>query len=83
MLVICVLPNLQHADTLLSSAVLESNVPNRYLPSALADMVSDVHEDMLNQTSKDDDADYVPEYEALVSMLKPEYQEEFNERTGE
>lgn len=61
-------------------------MPNRYLPSALTDMVEEVHTDLLDDApGKGDDQsadDYVPEYEALVRMLRPEYQREFKERTG-
>lgn len=47
-------------------------------------MVEDVHEGMLDRANQEgDDDDYPPEYRALVSMLKPEYQEEFKSRRGE
>lgn len=59
-------------------------VPNRYLPSALTDMVEERHEALLDGQGKDDDTEnYVPEYEALVRMLKPHHQEEYRERRGE
>lgn len=60
-------------------------MPNRYLPSALSDMVEERHESLLTGQGKGDDADddYVPEYEALVSMMKPEHQQEFKRRRGE
>lgn len=62
-------------------------MPNRYLPSALASMVEEMHEALLTGEGKGDElADedgHIPEYEALVQMLKPEYQQEFRERRGE
>ena len=65
-------------------------MPNRYLPSALSDMVEEKHEELLpavagkgDGTQNDDDDEYVPEYEALVSMMKPEHQQEFRRRRGE
>jgi len=61
-------------------------MPNRYLPSALCDMVEEVHEDLIDRARRegdDDDDNYPAEYEAVVEMLKPEYQEEFRERRGE
>lgn len=59
-------------------------MPNRYLPSALANMVEERHEAMLDRgKDKSDGDDYTPEHEALVQMLKPEYREEYRERRGE
>lgn len=59
-------------------------MPNRYLPSALTEMVDEVHEDLTIEEGKGDDSDeYIPEYEALVRMLQPEYREEFRRRRGE
>lgn len=59
-------------------------MPNRYLPSQLSEMVAERHDALLDRQSKGDDGDgYVAEYEALVSMLKPEHQEEFQRRKGD
>lgn len=61
-------------------------MPNRYIPSALAAMIEEQHDDLLSHQGKGDDTEsdeYVPEYEAVVSMLQPEYREEFRRRTGE
>lgn len=61
-------------------------MPNRYLPAALSDMVAEVHDSLLTSPRKDADAgddEYVPEYEALVEMLQPQYREEFRRRRGE
>ena len=62
-------------------------MPNRYMPSALTDMVEEKHEALLNDVEGKGDGtdgdDYVPEYKALVTMLKPEHQREFRERRGE
>lgn len=57
-------------------------MPNRYLPSALSDMVEERHERLLTK-GKGDDNDYPAEYRALVAMLKPEHQREFKQRRGE
>lgn len=60
-------------------------MPNRYIPSALTDMIEEVHDDLQrNAQGKGDDSgdDYVPEHEALVEMLQPEYREEFKSRRG-
>lgn len=56
-------------------------MPNRYLPSALSDMVEEEHDKMLRQAKGKGD-EYVSEYKALVSMLKEEHQEEFERRHG-
>jgi len=59
-------------------------MPNRYLPSALTEILDEVHQEKIRASQgKGDEADYVPEYEALVSMLQPEYREEFRRRRGE
>lgn len=39
--------------------------------------------DRQSKGDDDDDDEYVPEHEALVSMLKPEHQTEFQRRRGE
>lgn len=57
-------------------------MPNRYLPSALTAMIEEEHEDLLEDKGDDID-DYPAEWEALVSMLRPEFQREFRERRGE
>lgn len=74
-------------------SVLGLGVPNRYMPSALTAMVSEQHDELLRRQGKDGgdahdrgaqgdsgDDEYIPEYEALVSMLKPEHQAEFRDR---
>lgn len=60
-------------------------MPNRYVPAALSDMIAEKHDGLLVTVSdRDSDSDeYVAEYEALLEMLQPEYQEEFRRRTGE
>lgn len=62
-------------------------MPNRYLPSALTDMISERHETLLNNVGGKgdgtDEDDYVPEHEALVQMLDDEHEEEFRRRRGE
>lgn len=60
-------------------------MPNRYMPSALSDMVAEVHEGLLDRQGKGDDSDddYIPEHEALVQMLQPKYREEYRRRRGE
>lgn len=59
-------------------------MPNRYLPSALADMVEDRHQALLDEGQGEGDGDdYVPEHEALVEMLQPQYREEYRDRRGE
>lgn len=56
-------------------------MPNRYLPSALVDMI-DERQTALNK-DKSDDGEYVAEHEVLVDMLQPEHQEEYRQRRGE
>jgi len=58
-------------------------MPNRYLPSALSNMVEERHERLLDRGKGDGTDDYPAEYEALVQMLKPEHQREFKKRRGE
>jgi len=57
-------------------------MPNRYIPSALTDMIDEEHERLIRSQGKGA-SDYVPEYEALVEMLQPKYQQEYRERRGE
>jgi len=61
-------------------------MPNRYMPTALADMIDEEHQDLIRQDQgkgATSEQSYPPEYEALVGMLQPEYQEEYRERRGE
>jgi len=58
-------------------------MPNRYLPRALAEMIGEVHDSITDHEGKGDDGEYVPEHEALVTMLKPKYRDEYRERRGE
>jgi len=55
-------------------------MPNRYIPSALTDMIDERHEKLIRERQGKGASDYIAEYEALVLMLKPEYQEEFRKR---
>jgi len=62
-------------------------MPNRYLPSALTELIDEEHQKLIREAqgkgANDDSADYPPEYEALVGMLQPEYREQFREMRGE
>jgi hypothetical protein len=56
-------------------------MPNLYVPRALDDLVKSGVDSLEAQRSKDESADeYVSEWEALVTMLRPEFQQEFEER---
>lgn len=56
-------------------------MPNRYLPSALTEIVEEQHESMIDKS--DDTDEYPAEWEAVVEMLQPEYQDEFWNRRAE
>lgn len=62
-------------------------MPNRYLPTALCDMIAEERERLRMGKSKgdggDSDDDYIPEHEALSEMLAPEYRDEYRRRRGE
>jgi hypothetical protein len=59
-------------------------MPNRYLPSALCDMIEERHETLLSQAKgKSDGDDYVPEYKALLDLLSDEARNEYQKRTGD
>jgi hypothetical protein len=54
-------------------------MPNRYLPSALVNMIEEEHDERLDDAGDE----YVPEWRALAGMLEESYQEELRQRMGE
>jgi len=53
-------------------------MPNRYLPSALTEIAEERQQEMQKESD-----DYVAEWEAYVSLLTDDVQEEFRQRRGE
>ena len=72
----------QHIQVIITGVEDGNSVPNRYLPSALTEMIDEKHQTLITDARGKgaDETDYPPEYEALVEMLQPEYQEEFRDR---